>query len=125
MNHMTPLENLLAPGANGILSARCCSKSAAVADEQVIQNLEKAAERLSREIDIHLETISNAQRSLMFLNGSLDSRQQSLVTELFALYKQHGLGVFPVVILDGRIAFHSSQPTAEQIEQVLREPVSA
>lgn len=125
MDKMTPLERILAPGANGILSARCCSDTAALEDEQVLLHLGEAAQRLSLDVDFHLETISSAQRSLMFLNGSLDSRQQVLVSEIFSLYRKHGLSVFPVIILGGRIAFHSGGPSVDEIEEAMRELVPA
>ena len=121
---LTPLEKLLTPGANGVLSAQCCSKSAAHDDEELLLRMEEAGKRLRISLDLTLETITNAQRSLMFLNGSLDVRQQALIGELFELYRKNGLIIFPVVILGGRIAFHGKQPSVNEIEKALSEQIA-
>ncbi|HKK04803.1 MAG TPA: hypothetical protein VKA50_03045 [Gammaproteobacteria bacterium] len=118
------LWRLLQPGAVGIISARCCSADAVLQEQDLRDRLDTAMQRTGRQDDVTVETITDAQRGLMFLGPRLDQRQRSLVGRLLGLFQEYGLGLFPVLIVNGEVASHSEVPPAEAIETWLRDDPS-
>lgn len=114
------LWRLLQPGATGIISARCCSADAVLQEQDLRDRLDVAMQRTGCRRDVTVETITNAQRGLMFLGPRLDQRQRSLVGRLLGLFQERGLGLFPVLIINGEVASHSEVPSEEAIATWLR-----
>lgn len=113
------LLNLMNPGSVGVLSAQCCNPAAVTKDEQLLANLNQALANTRIDAPVHFETISAAQKSLRKLSGQLDNRQQALVNQLMGLFQTKGLGMFPVVIVDGELVSCGSVPSAEAMAEKL------
>ncbi|MGD8429917.1 MAG: hypothetical protein PVH31_05895 [Ectothiorhodospiraceae bacterium] len=115
------LMELLEPDGTGIISASCCSAEGALAEEQLLERVEEARRRTGQQFHVTVESITNAQRGLMFIGPKLDSRQKALVGQLLQLFQDKGLALFPVLIIRGHVAAHSEIPSVEIIEAKLRE----
>lgn len=115
----TRVAALLAPGGVGILTARCCDPGAVAGDERLLQALEEARNRRGLDFTVTVETITAAHKSLRALSGALNGPQQRLVEQLMALFQTKGLAMFPVLIIDGKLAFYGGVPTAAMIEEKL------
>ena len=113
------LLNMMSSGNVGVLSAQCCNPAAVTKDEQLLVNLKQALADTRVDKPVHFETISAAQKSLRKLSGQLDGRQQALVNQLMGLFQTKGLGMFPVVIVDGELVSCGSVPSVEVMAEKL------
>jgi len=111
--------NLMEANHIGILSAQCCNSSAVAMDEELIQNVNKAMGNTSVALEIHFETITTAQKSLRSFSGKLTDSQNALVNKIMSLFQVKGLSVFPVLIINGELAFYGGVPTVEMIQKKL------
>jgi hypothetical protein len=71
----------------------------------------------------------DAQRYAGSLSASAEPEVKRLVQYIVALYTQHGLGAFPIILIDRRVAFYGGVPTAEQFAErhrrLVGEPLAA
>jgi hypothetical protein len=104
----------------GVLSAACCDATAAGKDEALQANLQQAmaAERDTR--PVVMQNITSAQRHLRALGADTPAPQRQLVDSVVSLFQSHGLAVFPLLIVDGRVAFYGGAPSVELIRAKLR-----
>lgn len=110
----------------GILSAACCDATAPQKDEQIKANLQQAMQQAGDSRPVVFETITAAQQHLRTLESQADEAQKRLIGNVVMLFQSHGLSIFPLLIIDGRVAYYGGVPTAEMIQQRLqRRPLSA
>lgn len=120
------LRALLAPGNIGILSAACCDTTAASKDEGLKANLQAAMAEAADARPVVFETITAAQRHLRTLQSDADVAQRRLIGNVVALFQAHGLSIFPLLIVNGRVAFYGGVPSVEMIRSSLqRQPLLA
>lgn len=110
----------------GILSASCCDATSAPRDEELKANLLQAMQDAGMERAVVCQTITTAQRHLRELSGTVDGPQKQLIANVTTLFQSHGLGIFPLLIIHGRVAFYGGVPSVEQIRQRLqRQPLTS
>lgn len=120
------VQALLQPGNVGILSAACCDSGAAAKDEGLKANLQSAMLALDDRRPVVVETITSAQRHLRALQAQADAPQKRLIGQVVSLFQANGLSVFPLLIVNGRIAFYGGVPSVEMIRDTLqRQPLLA
>lgn len=105
----------------GILSAACCDATAAPKDEALKRNLLEAMEQAGDRRAVIVETITSAQRHMRTIQAQADDGQKQLVQSVVALFQANGLSIFPLLIVDGRVAFYGGVPSVEMIRERLRE----
>jgi hypothetical protein len=125
--HRAPLEihELLGRGRVGVLSAACCDASSAARDEQLQANLASALQKTgSRQRPVH-STLTVARHQLRELGTQVDGPVAAFRDDLATLFQTRGLAAFPLLIVDGRIAFYGGVPSTEIIElKLLSQPGS-
>ncbi|WP_157264186.1 hypothetical protein [Azohydromonas aeria] len=110
----------------GILSASCCDATSSPRDEELKANLLQAMQQAEIERAVVCQTITAAQRHLRELSTSADGPQKQLIANVTTLFQSHGLGIFPLLIINGRVAFYGGVPSVEQIRQRLqRQPLTS
>jgi hypothetical protein len=118
-NDPKKIKQMMEVGNIGILSARCCNPAAVAMDEELIQNVKEAMGKTSTELEINFETITTAQKSLRSLAGKLNDSQNTLVDKITSLFQVKGLSMFPVLLINGELAFYGGVPTIEMIQEKL------
>jgi hypothetical protein len=109
---------LLAPGGVGVLSAACCHAGAKPLDEALLADLRAAGVGTET---IKVETITEAQQALPAIMGKLDERQINLVQTITTLFMKNGLSVFPMLLVDGQLAFYGGSPGKDAIVNKLNQ----
>jgi hypothetical protein len=104
----------------GYLSASCCHPAAAASDEQLLRNVKEAMAELGVEREIHVETLTGAQAGMRSILGHLDLRQSGVVTKVMSLFSTKGLSAFPILFVNGEIAFYGGIPTKAEIVEHMR-----
>ncbi|MBI5257762.1 MAG: hypothetical protein HY855_14760 [Burkholderiales bacterium] len=113
------LQALLRTGQVGIISAACCDAMSSPKDEQLINNLSQAMASTGGEGEVIVSTITATRQQLRAIGPQADAQVETFKDELSALFQTHGLGVFPLLVVDGRIAFYGGVPSPEAIAQRL------
>lgn len=111
---------ILSPGNIGYLSASCCNPAAVPDDEELASNVKRAQERLGLSLELFKETLTHAQASLPSTVGSLDEQQKGVINKVMTLFSTRGLEAFPMLFIDGDLAFYGGTPTVEQITERMR-----
>lgn len=120
------MKALLDKNNVGILSAACCDSTAGPKDEGLKQNLLKAMEQASDPRAVIVETITNAQQHMRTLEAQADAGQKQLIQNVVALFQANGLSIFPLLIVNGRVAFYGGVPSVEMIQEKLqKQPLTA
>lgn len=115
------LVEMLSPGSVVILSAKCCNPMAGPADEALTAKLKAACAETGVDAQIiRVETVTEAQSALPSVAKELDARQLALTQKLTTLFMTQGLGVFPMLIIDGEMAFYGGVPEVAQIREKLQ-----
>lgn len=110
----------------GILSAACCDSTAGPKDEGLKQNLLKAMEQAGDQRAVIVETITSAQQHMRTLESQADAGQKQLIQNVVALFQANGLSIFPLLIVNGRVAFYGGVPSVEMIQEKLqKQPLTA
>ncbi len=104
----------------GILSAACCDSTASLQDDALRANIDQAMKRIGEKRAVVVESITAAQQQLRTLEAQADSSQRQLIQGVIALFQANGLSIFPLLIIDGRIAFYGGVPTTELIQERLQ-----
>lgn len=108
----------------GILSAACCDSTAGPKDEALQDSLREAMERTGDSRAVVVETITSAQRHMRALEAQADLGQKLLIQNVVTLFQAKGLSIFPLLIINGRVAFYGGVPPIAQIEERLqRQPM--
>lgn len=113
------IQTILAPGAIGYLSASCCNPAAVGADVQLVDNLRQAMEKLGLQQDVHMETLTGAQAGMRSTLPRLSLQQGKVVTKVMTLFSTKGMNAFPILFVNGDVAFYGGVPTADEIEAYL------
>lgn len=110
----------------GILSAACCDATAAPKDKALTDNLLQAQRQAGDTRPVLVETITAAQKNMRQLEAQADAQQKRLVASIVQLFQSNGLSIFPILIINGRVAFYGGVPTAEMIRKKLQsQPLTA
>lgn len=118
------MKALLDKNNIGILSAACCDSTAGPKDEALKASLRQAMERTGDRRAVVVETITSAQQHMRALEAQADLGQKLLIQNVVTLFQANGLSIFPVLIINGRVAFYGGVPPIAQIEERLyRQPL--
>jgi hypothetical protein len=118
------MKALLDKNNIGILSAACCDATAGPKDEALKDSLRQAMERTGDRRAVVVETITSAQQHMRALEAQADLGQKLLIQNVVTLFQANGLSIFPLLIINGRVAFYGGVPTLDLIEQRLqRQPL--
>jgi hypothetical protein len=110
----------------GVLSAACCDATAGPKDEGLKKNLLDAMQQCGDSRPVIVETITAAQSHLRALELQADDGQKRLIQNVIALFQANGLSIFPLLIINGRVAYYGGVPSAEMIaERLQQQPLSA
>lgn len=104
----------------GVLSAACCDTTAAAKDQALMTNLQQALKAEGDERAVIFETITSAQKHIRTLQAVVGPEQQKLISGVVALFQANGLSIFPLLIIDGRVAYYGGAPTVEAIRERLQ-----
>jgi hypothetical protein len=111
---------ILSAGSVGYLSASCCNPAAVPDDEQLTNNVKQAMNGLGLDLELHKETLTHAQASLPSAVASLDEQQTGVINKVMTLFSTRGLEAFPMLFIDGDLAFYGGTPSTEEITQHMR-----
>ena len=118
------LKALLDKNNIGILSAACCDSTAGPKDEALKASVRQAMENTGDRRAVVVETITSAQQHMRSLEAQADLGQKLLIQNVVTLFQANGLSIFPLLIINGRVAFYGGVPTIALIEQRLqRQPM--
>jgi hypothetical protein len=107
---------VLQPGGIGVLSAACCYAGAKALDDTLVADLKAAGVSAD---EIKMENITTAQQALPLMMVKLNASQRTLVQTITGLFMRNGLSVFPMLIVNGEIAFYGGSPGKEALAQKL------
>lgn len=119
------MKALLDKNNIGVLSASCCDTTAGPKDEGLKKNLADAMAKVGDKRAVIVETITTAQQQMRELEAAGDPAQKQLIQSVVALFQQNGLAIFPLLIINGRVAYYGGVPSAEMIEERLMQPLTA
>ena len=120
------MKALLDKNNIGILSAACCDSTAGPKDEGLKSNLLQAMEKSGDQRAVVVETITSAQQHMRSLEALADASQKQLIQNVVALFQANGLSIFPLLIINGRVAYYGGVPSAEMIvERLRKQPLTA
>lgn len=114
------MKALLDKNNIGILSAACCDSTAGLKDEVLTKNLRDAMEKIGDSRAVIVETITSAQQHMRALESQADAGQKQLIQSVVSLFQANGLSIFPLLIINGRVAYYGGVPTAEMIQERLQ-----
>ena len=120
------MKALLDKNNIGILSAACCDSAAGPKDEDLKQNLREAMDRAGDQRAVIVETITSAQQHIRTLESQADAGQKQLIQNVVALFQANGLSIFPLLIINGRVAYYGGVPSTQMIQERLQmQPLTA
>lgn len=108
------LLRALSPGEVALISASCCVSNATALDQALKENLRAASGNTDSRQPIEV-TITEARRALPHLQRHLDPQQEAVVEKIQALVTNHGVGIFPLLLVGGQIAFYGGVPSVDMI----------
>ncbi|XVJ71141.1 MAG: hypothetical protein HEQ39_17145 [Rhizobacter sp.] len=117
---ISKVKALLDQNNIGILSAACCDSTASSKDQALQNNLREAMDRVKDSRAVIVDTITSAQQNLRTLEAQADTRQKQLIQNVVSLFQSNGLSIFPLLIVNGRVAFYGGVPSIEMIQDTLR-----
>lgn len=88
-----------------ILSGACCNPVLKTMDAQIEKVLKKAANKM--EIEMTIITVSVASAALDRFSGF----GEKLGSAVVSLFKEKGMGILPLVIIDGEIKYYATVPS--------------
>lgn len=114
------VQELLSKEKIGILSASCCDSSTQARDEQLASNLSAAMEKAGVERQVVFSTITATRQQLRDLGAQVGDDVKTFKENLAGLFQSHGLAAFPMLIVNGKIAFYGGVPSIDMLAQNLR-----
>ncbi len=112
--------DILEPGNVGYLSASCCDPSAITADEQLVKNVKEAMRELGLDLELHKETLTSAQALIGSVGSVLDAKQTGVINKVMTLFATEGLKGFPMLFINGELAFNGKIPSPADIAEFMR-----
>ena len=116
------VQDLLSKEKIGILSASCCDATTQAKDEQLAANLSSAMEKAGVEHQVVLSTITSTRQQLRDLGAEVGDDVKIFKENLAGLFQGQGLAAFPILLVNGKIAFYGGVPSVEMIVQKLQSP---
>lgn len=114
------LDELLGSGRVAVLSAACCDAMSLPRDEALAANLAAAMAGTTPERPVAFGTLTDTRRQLREAGPALGSVALDFRDQLSALFQTQGLAAFPLLLVDGRVAFYGGVPSVEAIAEKLR-----
>lgn len=122
-NFQFTLREVLKEGGIGVVSASCCAPMAAEKDDELTKNVKIALNESGHTTtDLKVISITDAQKALPRINSQLVAAEQRLVSQIQNLVSTNGFSIFPILIIDRKIAFYGGIPTPEMIKEKLDKP---
>ncbi|MEZ5644834.1 MAG: hypothetical protein R3E94_08505 [Burkholderiaceae bacterium] len=118
------LTRLLDRRSIGIVTAVCCDCVANAKNEGLQSHLRQAMAQVGDDRTVVVETLVTAQQHLRRFQAQADEGQLSLIGHVVALFETYGLAIFPLLLINGRIAFYGGVPDVEVLKASLTKPPS-
>lgn len=123
---LVSLRAVMRSDSIGIISASCCAPLAAKQDDILRANVEIALEETGAALPVTLISITEAQKALTRVkNGELEPSEYRLVEQIQSLVATQGLSIFPILIVNRKLAFYGGVPGPEKIVSKLTNNVVA
>lgn len=106
---------MLDPNAIVVLSASCCNAAAALIDRKLSENLEAAMTLAGDTRPVIVENVTSLRKNMKELKTDANGAQLALLETVHALFQDIGLSSFPILLIDGRLAFYGGAPAVEEI----------
>lgn len=113
------LDELLGRGSVAVVSAACCDATCTPKDEELAAHLGSALERTRLQRPVAFGTLTGTQKQLRDAGSALEGVALDFRNQLGALFQTQGLGAFPLLLVDGRIAFYGGIPSIDAIADKL------
>lgn len=115
-----PLSALLGPGSVAVISAACCDAMSLPKDEELATQLAAALESTGLQRPVAFGTLTGTREQLREAGSSLQGAALDFRNQLGALFQTEGLAAFPLLLVDGRIAFYGGVPSHDALAEKLR-----
>ena len=113
------IVGLLGPGQVLLLSAACCDAMSSPKDDELAANLSEAMALTGLNYTVALTTLTDTQKQLRAHGASLDGIAATFRDQLGSLFQTHGLAAFPLLLVEGQLAFYGGVPSPQAIAQRL------
>ncbi|NOU18586.1 MAG: hypothetical protein HOO91_13605 [Bacteroidales bacterium] len=100
-----------------MVSASCCNPLAIPTDEKMKKRLNNVLSELKIESKLHVVTLTSAQSVLK----QLDKKYESVAAEIMGIFQSKGLGGFPILIINNKVAFYGGVPEEENLKVKISE----
>ena len=109
------IVKLLGPGQLVVLSAACCDAMSSPKDDEMALNLAQAMELAGGNYTIALTTLTDTQKQLRAHGAALEGIASTFRDQLSSLFQTQGLAAFPLLLVDGQLAFYGGVPSPQAI----------
>ncbi len=114
------VQDLINKEKIGILTASCCDHTMQAKDQELLFNLSTAMKNASIERQIVCATITSARQQFQDLGSQVGDDMNSFKESLNGLFQGQGLAAFPMLLIEGKIAFYGGVPSVELISDKLK-----
>jgi hypothetical protein len=111
------LRQALSGKTAAIISAKCCSAGAGAQDDVLEERVKALLDQKGMDWPIVVVTITQAQSALGKVVPTAGDAERALAQEIQGLFMNHGLAVFPALILDQKLVCYGGVPTVEQLQE--------
>jgi hypothetical protein len=115
------LRQALSGQTAAIISASCCSAGAGAQDDVLEARIKDVLKEKNLDWPIVTVTITQAQGALGKVVPELGEAGRALSQEIQGLFMNHGLAVFPALIVDQKLVCYGGVPTVEQLQSRLEQ----
>ena len=109
----------LSPQVVVVVSASCCMRGTAEVDTQAEAAARAPLARANLDWPVLTITVTQAQSTLGRISGELDNAQGALAAQVSELFMSHGLGAFPVLLVNQRLLSYGGAPDQALIFKAL------
>lgn len=113
------LRQALSGKTAAIISARCCAAGAGAQDDVLETRVKEVLAAKGLDWPVVVVTITQAQSALRKLGPQLGDAERGLSQEIQGLFMNHGLAVFPALIVDQKLVCYGGVPTPDQLQSRL------
>jgi hypothetical protein len=113
------LDDMIGRGSVAVISAACCDAMSTPKDEELAANLVAALDKASLQRPVAFGTLTGTRQQLRDAGSTLEGVALEFRNQLGALFQAEGLAAFPLLLVDGRIAFYGGVPSVDAIAQKL------
>ena len=110
------LRQALSGKTAAIISAKCCSAGAGAQDDLLEERVKAILADKGLDWPVGVITITQAQSALGKVVPTAGEAERALAQEIQGLFMNHGLAVFPALILDQTLVCYGGVPTVEQLQ---------